>query len=233
MIEQHVAAKVLIVEDDKGIAKFVVDSLSENGFETQVTTTLKDAQRAVRLQRPDLILLDLGLPDGDGADLIGTVREFSALPIIVLSARTEEVQKARALDLGADDYLSKPFGIVELMARIRVQMRRAVTDANGQNNTVCTFDDVVIDLEKRSVSKGGQTLHLTKLEYRLLAVLVENRGKVLTLRQLLQMVWGPGYSDRAHYVRVYMAHLRDKLEDNPARPKWLLTESGIGYRLNN
>ena len=178
-------------------------------------------------------MLDLGLPDGDGADLIGTVREFSALPIIVLSARTEEVQKARALDLGADDYLSKPFGIVELMARIRVQMRRAVTDANGQNNTVCTFDDVVIDLEKRSVSKGGHTLHLTKLEYRLLAVLVENRGKVLTLRQLLQMVWGPGYSDRAHYVRVYMAHLRDKLEDNPARPKWLLTESGIGYRLNN
>lgn len=233
MPDNQVAAKVLIVEDDKGIAKFVVDALAEEGFETQVTTTVNDAQRAARLQRPDLILLDLGLPDGDGADLIGTVREFSALPIIVLSARTEEVQKARALDLGADDYLSKPFGIVELMARIRVQMRRSITDKSGLNNAVCTFDDVVIDLEGRSVTKGGKTVHLTKLEYRLLAVLAENRGKVLTLRQLLQMVWGPGYADRAHYVRVYMAHLRDKLEENPARPKWLLTESGIGYRLNN
>lgn len=179
-------------------------------------------------RKPDLIILDLGLPDGDGLDFIRDLRQWSSIPVIVLSARSEESDKVLALDAGADDYLSKPFGVAELLARVRVSLRRHAQQ--NQESPLIQFSDVEVDLINRRVSRAGEDLHLTPLEFRLLTELIANAGKVLTQRQLLSTVWGPNYVEHSHYLRIYMGHLRQKLEAEPARPKHLLTETGVGYR---
>lgn len=224
-------AKVLIVEDEPQIADFIAQALKSEGFSTVAAGTLKDGLRETTLGRPDLLILDLGLPDGDGTNLITAARAFSAMPIIIVSARTQEAQKINALDLGADDYLTKPFSMPELMARVRAQMRRRFLADRPKPERVVQIGDVSVDLEARTAVKAGEPVHLTKLEYRLLEYMIASRGKVLTQRQLLVEVWGPPYVDRPHYLRIYMQRLRAKLEDEPARPKWLLTEIGVGYRL--
>jgi two-component system KDP operon response regulator KdpE len=180
-------------------------------------------------RKPDLVILDLGLPDGDGMDLIRSVRAWSNLPIIVLSARAGERDKVAALDAGADDYLDKPFGVDELVARVRVALRRRMRPA-GDGEPVVRLGKVTVDLANRRVSRDGADIHLTPVEFRLLTTLLGHPGKVLTHRQLLKEVWGPAHVESSHYLRIYMAHLRRKLEDDPARPRFLLTETGIGYR---
>lgn len=179
-------------------------------------------------RKPDAIILDLGLPDGDGLDFIRDLRQWSQTPIIVLSARAEEQDKIAALDAGADDYLSKPFGIGELQARLRVVLRRH--GSSSQSDPLVTFSDVRVDLAARRIQRGEEEIHLTPIEFRLLAVLIGHHGKVLTQRQLLREVWGPNAVEHSHYLRIYMGHLRQKLENDPARPRHFITETGIGYR---
>jgi len=220
---------VLIVEDEKEIRRFVRHALEAEGFRVCEADTLQRGLIEAGTRKPDLVILDLGLPDGDGADFIREVRAWSAMPIVVLSARVEEHDKVEALDAGADDYLSKPFGVAELLARVRASLRRSAR-AGEEQGPLVRFGDVVVDLANRRVSKGEQGVHLTQIEFRLLAVLLSHPGKVLTHRQLLRDVWGPAYVERSHYLRIYMGHLRQKLEDNPARPRQLITETGIGYR---
>jgi two-component system, OmpR family, KDP operon response regulator KdpE len=181
-------------------------------------------------RKPDMVILDLGLPDGDGTDFIREVRAWSGMPIVVLSARVEEHDKVAALDAGADDYLSKPFGVAELLARVRAALRRHARAGEALGPNV-QFGDVIVDLPNRRVTKAGEEVHLTRIEFRLLALLLSHSGKVLTHRHLLREVWGPSYVEHSHYLRIYMGHLRQKLEDVPARPKYLITETGIGYRL--
>jgi len=228
--EGHIEAHsvVLIVEDEKEIRRFVRHALEAEGFRAFEADTLQRGLIEAGTRKPDLVILDLGLPDGDGADFIREVRAWSTMPIVVLSARVEEHGKVEALDAGADDYLSKPFGVAELLARVRASLRRSARA--GEEGPLVRFGDVVVDLANRQVSKGDQGVHLTQIEFRLLAVLLSHPGKVLTHRQLLRDVWGPAYVERSHYLRIYMGHLRQKLEDNPARPKQLITETGIGYR---
>ncbi len=180
-------------------------------------------------RRPDVVILDLGLPDGDGIDLIRAVRVWSEVPVIVLSARVEEDDKVDALDAGADDYLTKPFGVPELLARVRVALRRQQR-AGGEQGTELVFGEVTVDLVRRRVTRGGAEVHLTQIEYRLLLELLRHPGKVLTHRHLLREVWGPAHVEQTHYLRIYMGHLRQKLEREPARPRHLLTETGVGYR---
>jgi two-component system KDP operon response regulator KdpE len=180
-------------------------------------------------RKPDLVILDLGLPDGSGVDFIREVRAWTSVPIVVLSARVEEHDKVEALDAGADDYLTKPFGVGELLARVRAALRRHAR-AGEEQSSVVRFGDVVVDLANRRVSKGGRDVHLTQIEFRLLVVLLSHPGKVLTHRHLLREVWGPTYVEHSHYLRIYMGHLRQKLEDDAARPKHLITETGVGYR---
>ncbi len=180
-------------------------------------------------RKPDLVILDLGLPDGDGTDFIRAVRAWSGMPIVVLSARVEEHDKVEALDAGADDYLSKPFGVAELLARMRASLRRTARSGDEQG-PVLRFADVVVDLANRRVLRSEQEVHLTQVEFRLLAVLLSHPGKVLTHRLLLREVWGPSHVEHSHYLRIYMGHLRQKLEADPARPRHLITETGIGYR---
>jgi two-component system KDP operon response regulator KdpE len=180
-------------------------------------------------RRPDLVILDLGLPDGDGMDFIRGVRPWTAMPIIVLSARIVEDDKVAALDAGADDYLTKPFGVGELLARVRAALRRRER-AGTASQAAVRFDDVVVDLSARRVTKAGADVHLTQIEFRLLSQLLAEPGRVLTHRHLLREVWGPSHADDSHYLRIYMANLRRKLEDDPARPRYLLTETGVGYR---
>ena len=225
------AAWILIVEAETTIARFVSDALKEEGFTVFIEGTLKEGLTASSMRQPDLVVVDLGLPDGDGLDLIGSFRTFSTAPVIVLSARTDEKNKIQALDLGADDYIAKPFGMGELLACVRAQLRRRALINPETPEPAVDIGDVHVDLGARTVTKNGEPVHLTKLEYRLLQILIESRGKVLTQRQLLQRVWGPAYVERPHYLRIYMSRLRAKLEDDPARPKWLLTEVGVGCRL--
>lgn len=224
-------ARILIVEAETTIARFVSDALKEEGFTVFIEGTLKEGLTACSTRLPDLVVVDLGLPDGDGLDLIGSFRTFSTAPVIVLSARTDEKNKIQALDLGADDYIAKPFGMGELLACVRAQLRRRALINPETPEPAVDIGDVHVDLGARTVTKNGEPVHLTKLEYRLLQTLIESRGKVLTQRQLLQRVWGPAYVERPHYLRIYMSRLRAKLEDVPARPKWLLTEVGVGCRL--
>lgn len=226
-IETHSA--VLIVEDEKEIRRFVRHVLEAEGFRVFEADALQRGLIEAGTRKPDLVILDLGLPDGDGTDFIREVRAWSTMPIVVLSARVEEHDKVEALDAGADDYLSKPFGVAELLARVRASLRRSAR-AGEEQGPLVRFGDVVVDLANRRVSKGDQGVHLTQIEFRLLAVLLSHPGKVLTHCQLLRDVWGPAYVERSHYLRIYMGHLRQKLEDNPARPKQLITETGIGYR---
>ncbi|GAB2906915.1 two-component system response regulator KdpE [Paralcaligenes sp. KSB-10] len=220
----------LLIEDDPQIRRFLRMSLTDEGWQIVEADTLQRGLIEAGTRRPELIILDLGLPDGDGVDLIADLRQWSRVPIIVLSARTSEADKIKALDAGADDYLSKPFGVGELLARVRSAQRRAQQTAAVVHGII-EFGDVKIDLQARMVSKANQMVHLTPTEYRLLAVLAGNAGRVVTNTQLLRQVWGPSYTENAHYLRIYMSHLRQKLEDDPAQPQYLLTETAVGYRL--
>jgi two-component system KDP operon response regulator KdpE len=192
--------------------------------------TVKQGLIEAGTRKPDVVILDLGLPDGDGVDFIRDLRTWSAVPVVVLSARVDETDKIEALDAGADDYLTKPFGVGELLARVRAVLRRRV-GVGPKDGPLFRFGDVEVDQERRLVRKNKEEVHLTPIEYRLLSVMIANLGRVLTHRQILREVWGPSYVDQGHYVRIHMAHLRQKLEDDPAQPKHLVTETAIGYRL--
>ena len=222
--------RILIVEDEDHIRRFVRLTLAAEGYEVFEAASCQRGLIEAGTRRPDMLVLDLGLPDGDGVGLIRELRTWSALPIIVLSARSSEADKITVLDAGADDYLVKPFGAGELLARVRAQLRRH-QGQTAAGEPLVRFGDVSIDLVRRSVARAGQALHLTPIEYRLLTHLAAHPEKVLTHQQLLQAVWGPGHASDTHYVRVHMANLRKKLEDDPARPRHLRTEAGIGYRL--
>lgn len=223
------AASILVVEDDKEIRRFVRTALSGAGFRVFEAETVAGGLVEAGTRKPDLVILDLGLPDGDGLDFIREMRGWSGAPIIVLSARIEETDKVAALDLGADDYLTKPFSIEEMLARVRAALRRATRDT-AANTPRVTFGEVELDLASRRVSRSGSPVHLTPIEYRLLTALVAHEGKVLTHRQLLREVWGPNFVEHNHYLRIYMGHLRHKLEADPTQPRHLLTETGVGYR---
>lgn len=223
-------ATVLIIEDDAAIRRFVRAALEEEGLQVAEAETMARGLIEAGTRQPDLLILDLGLPDGNGINLLKDLRGWASVPVIVLSARVGEADKIAALDAGADDYLTKPFGIGELQARVRAQLRRHAGRDNVGDSKV-RLGAVEVDLINRSVSRDGEPLHLTKLEYRLLATLLAHRGKVLTHRQLLNEVWGPAYVEHTHYLRIYMTHLRQKVEDNASQPRWLLTETGVGYRL--
>ncbi|HYQ91356.1 MAG TPA: two-component system response regulator KdpE [Candidatus Competibacteraceae bacterium] len=220
---------ILVVEDEKEIRRFVRLALETDGCQVVEAEGYQRGLIEAGTRQPDLLMLDLGLPDGDGIALIRELRGWSSLPILVLSARSQEADKIQALNTGADDYLTKPFGVGELLARVRaILRRRSHTGDPGQ--TLVNFGTVRVDLIRRVVEKAGQPVHLTPLEYRLLALLLQHAGTVLTHRQLLREVWGPSYLESAHYLRVYMGHLRQKLEADPTRPRYLLTETGVGYR---
>ena len=225
-------ARVLVVEDEAHIRRFVRLALQAEGHEVFEADTLQRGLIDAATRRPDLVVLDLGLPDGDGVDLIRDLRGWSAMPVIVLSARGSERDKIAALDAGADDYLVKPFGAGELMARVRAQLRRHAQQSQPVQGgePVLRFADVVVDLSRRSVERAGLPLHLTPIEYRLLTHLAAQPDRVVTHRQLLKAVWGPTHSEDTHYVRVHMANLRKKVEAEPSMPKHLVTEAGVGYR---
>jgi two-component system KDP operon response regulator KdpE len=226
---------IAVIEDELPIRRFLRASLAAEGYRVLEAENAAGGLRTITGQRPDLVLLDLGLPDRDGLDIIRAVREWSAVPIIVLSARGEEKSKIMSLNAGADDYLTKPFGVGELLARVRVALRHAarIAASSDPEETCFRFGDVRVDLAARTVLRGAEEVKLTKLEFDLLAALVRNAGKVLTHRFLLEKVWGPQAVDEPHYVRVFMANLRKKLEQNANRPKYLLTEQGVGYRLKS
>jgi two-component system KDP operon response regulator KdpE len=224
------APVALVVEDEKQIRRFVRQALEGEGWQVHTAETLHRGMVEAGSGSPDLIILDLGLPDGDGLALIGAVRAWSPVPIIVLSARTDEGGKIAALDAGADDYLTKPFGIGELLARVRAALRRQRMGVQ-ESAAAVRFGAVEVDLERRQVSRDGLPVHLTPTEYKLLGVLLAHSGRVVTAPQLLREVWGPGGADNAHYLRIYMGHLRQKLEADPAQPRHLLTETAVGYRL--
>ncbi|HEX8955287.1 MAG TPA: two-component system response regulator KdpE [Burkholderiaceae bacterium] len=220
----------LLVEDEPQIRRFVRMSLEAEGWQVFEAETMKRGLIDAGTRKPNLIVLDLGLPDGDGVDFIVDLRKWSQVPVIVLSARGDESDKIRALDAGADDYLTKPFGVGELLARVRVALRRRL-QAGGQPDHCLEFGDVRIDMQARLVTKGGEPVHMTPTEYRLLAVLAANAGRVVTNPQLLREVWGPSNSENGHYLRIFMGRLRQKLEEDPARPRYLFTETAVGYRL--
>ncbi|WP_323012244.1 two-component system response regulator KdpE [Castellaniella sp.] len=219
----------LIVEDEPLIRRFVRTSLEVESWQVFEADTLKRGLIEAGTRRPDLIILDLGLPDGDGLNYLNDLRAWSTTSVIVLSARTGEADKIAALDAGADDYLTKPFGMGELLARVRVAMRRSHSTKTGHHRFV--FGGVEVDFTTRQVRRDGELVHLTPIEYRLLSVLIANVGRVLTYRYLLHEVWGPTQSENTHYLRVYMGHLRQKLELDPTRPKHLITETAVGYRM--
>ncbi|CCJ60353.1 two component system transcriptional regulatory protein [Bordetella bronchiseptica MO149] len=220
---------VLIIEDDAHIRRFVRSALEAEGCEVHETDTVRRGLIEAGTRQPDAVVLDLGLPDEDGMALLRELRGWTELPVLVLSARSSEGDKIAALDAGADDYLTKPFGVGELLARLRVLLRRHARGGAG-NAAQAGFGDVQIDLARRVVTRAGEHVHLTQIEYRLLAALVASRGKVMTHRELLREVWGPSHVESHHYLRIYMGHLRQKLEADPARPRYLLTEIGVGYR---
>ncbi|NWF69028.1 MAG: response regulator [Chloroflexi bacterium] len=222
---------VLVIEDDPQIRRFLRTSLPANGYHIIEAATAFDGLRLMGLQHPDLVILDLGLPDIDGLELTRQLRAWTTTPIIVLSARDQERDKIAALDAGADDYLTKPFGIGELLARLRVAQRHALRAAQGSNDPLFTLGNIRVDLVRRQVFVGEDEVHLTPIEYKLLTLLAKNAGRVVTQRQLLQEVWGPNYTSENHYLRIYMSQLRHKLEADPARPRYLITEPGVGYRL--
>jgi len=224
-------AVIVVIEDDPQIRRFLRTGLQSHGFEIHEADTGTLGLTEAANRKPDLVILDLGLPDVDGVEVVRRLREWTSMPILVLSARTLETDKIAALDAGADDYLTKPFGLGELLARIRVALRHAQAGATQDKEGVFSVAELRVDLPHRRVHRDGAEVHLTPIEYRLLSVLIKHAGKVLTHRQLLKEVWGPGYVERTHYLRIYMANLREKLEADPARPRFLLTEAGVGYRL--
>jgi two-component system KDP operon response regulator KdpE len=222
---------VLVVEDEPQVMRFLRATLPDHGYRMVEAASGSQALVEASTRGPDLVLLDLGLPDLDGVEVTRRIREWSAVPILVVSARGQERDKVEALDAGADDYLTKPFGTEELLARMRVALRHASRVRGEGGDSVFEAGELRVDLGARLVFLRGEELRLTRTEYRLLAVLVQNAGRVVTHRQLLREVWGPGSSSETHYLRVYMAQLRHKLEDDPAQPRYLLTETGVGYRL--
>ncbi|CDI00829.1 response regulator in two-component regulatory system with KdpD, regulation of potassium translocation (OmpR family) [Candidatus Competibacter denitrificans Run_A_D11] len=221
---------VLIVEDERTIRRFVRTALERDGHRVHEAETLAQGLLDAGTRQPDLVILDLGLPDGNGMDFIRNLRAWTNRPIMVLSARVEDYDKVAALDAGADDYLSKPFSVMELLARVRAVCRRQVGAATAE--AVVCFGEVRIDWAHRTVTRANRPVHLTPIEFRLLAALLAQPGKVLTHRQLLCEVWGPAYVERGHYLRLFMSQLRQKLEANPARPRYLRTEMGVGYRFS-
>ena len=225
------SATIIIVEDEAQIRRFLRATLVSEGYQVIEAETGKQGLTEAGTRKPDLIILDLGLPDMDGVEVVKGIRTWSAVPVIILSARSQESDKISALDAGADDYLVKPFGAGELLARIRVALRHVTSVSTGGEEGVFTVADLKVDMIHRKVTVSGSEVHLTPIEYRLLTVLVKHAGKVLTHQLLLKEVWGPNYVERAHYLRIYMGTLRHKLEKDPARPRFLLTEVGVGYRL--
>jgi len=221
---------IILIEDELQIRRFVTAALESENFQVYCAETGKQGLIEIGTRKPDAVILDLGLPDMDGLEVIKDTRNWSNVPIIILSARTQESEKVAALDAGADDFVSKPFGTPELLARLRAQLRRRAMLSDVNQLGVHVFGSITVDLPKRLVSKNGQTIHLTPIEFRLFTELVKNAGRVVTQRQLLKEVWGPSYVDNEHYLRIYMSHLRQKLEDNPTQPEHLITEIGVGFR---
>jgi two-component system KDP operon response regulator KdpE len=224
---------ILAIEDDPSLQKFLRVTLSAENYKVIEADRGEVGLRHASVSQPDLIILDLGLPDMDGVEVTRRLREWSAIPVIVVSARGKEQDKIQALDAGADDYLTKPFSVGELLARVRVVLRHLARTNQDTGETIFILDGLKVDLGRREVTVNGRTVHLTPNEFKLLSILVKHAGKVLTHRQLLHEVWGPGSADQNHYLRVYMNQLRQKLEDDAARPKYLLTEPGVGYRLKS
>jgi len=222
---------VVLIEDELQIRRFLRATLVGQGYRLYEATTGADGLIEVASRQPDVVIVDLGLPDMDGLEVIRRMREWTAVPVIVLSARGQERDKVTALDAGADDYVSKPFGAGELLARIRVALRHTAGASHEGEDAAFKVGDLEVDQLRRHVTMRGAEIKLTPIEYKLLTTLVRHAGKVVTHQQLLRDVWGPSHDDQAHYVRVYMAHLRHKLETEPARPRYLLTEPGVGYRL--
>lgn len=225
-------ANIVLIEDEQQIRRFVRIALEREGFHVYESETGERGLIETGTRKPDAVILDLGLPDMDGIEVIKQIRTWSTVPIIILSSRSDEHEKVKGLDAGADDYLTKPFGVPELLARIRAQLRRrffAGGDSSGDG--IYRFGDVVVDLPKRLILRGIKQIHLTPIEFKLLAALIRNLDRVVTQRQLLNEVWGPAYVENSHYLRIYMGHLRQKLEDDPAQPKYLQTETAVGYRL--
>jgi two-component system, OmpR family, KDP operon response regulator KdpE len=218
---------VIVVEDEQQIRRFLRTALKEDGCRVEESGSATQALALVAQLKPALVLLDLGLPDRDGVDFIRDLRTWSAVPVIVLSARSGELEKISALDVGADDYVSKPFSMAEVLARVRAVLRRKPSE---DATAYVEFGDVCVDHVHRVVKRGGQPVHVTPIEYRLLSLMLANSGKVLTHRRLLKEVWGPASVERSHYLRIYVGHLRQKLEADPARPRHFLTETGVGYR---
>jgi two-component system KDP operon response regulator KdpE len=232
------APVAILIEDEPQIRRFVRLALEAEGWQVHEADTARRGLLDAGTRKPDLLIVDLGLPDGDGLDLIRDVRSWSNVPIVVLSARADESDKIAALDAGADDYLTKPFGVGELLARVRANLRRPrgrSDEANAQTtddeDSLFRFGEVEVDRQARIVRRAGHEVHLTPIEYRLLITLISNPGRVMTHRQLLKEVWGPSHAEQSHYLRIYMGHLRQKLEADPAQPEHLLTETAVGYRL--
>ena len=221
---------VLVVDDEPQLRLLLRTTLSAHGFRVIEAETAARALIEAASHKPDLVILDLGLPDADGQDVVSGIRKWSSMPIVVLSARTEERQKVLALDAGADDYVTKPFSVAELLARARAALRRSVQSEEAEGGQL-QLGEVMIDLARRSASGPAGSIHFTPIEHRLLAALARHNGRVATQRQLLREVWGPDHVEHPHYLRVYMKQLREKIESDPARPRFLLTETGVGYRL--
>ena len=224
------APVVIVIEDEIEISRFVRAALEDEGCQVSEAATSAQGLVAAGSRKPDLVLLDLGLPDGDGIDVVKSLRTWSTVPILILSARSDEQDKIAALDAGADDYLTKPFGVGELLARVRALLRRRMQAA--EQASLATVGDLELDFSRRTVSRAGEPIHLTPIEYRLLCALYASAGRVLTHRQLLREVWGPGHAESNHYLRIFVGHLRQKIEADPAQPKHILTETGVGYRFN-
>lgn len=222
---------ILLIEDEPQMSRFLRITLQGHGYRLIDAMTGAEGLIQAATRNPDVVLLDLGLPDMDGIDVTKRLREWSLVPVIVISAREQEDDKVKALDAGADDYLTKPFGAGELLARIRVALRHLSLQQAGSEEPVFILANLKVDFSKRQVFLDGKEVHVTPIEYKLLAILIRHAGKVITHRQLLKEVWGPAYADQNHYLRIYMGQLRHKLETDPARPRFFINEPGVGYRL--